>query len=168
MSDVFRRKLMPPRIGADPGVTGPTVRSLTSRMSERSMSETSVDPVAGLLERRSHEIDRRQRDREKNAGYGGDPPRVDQIFAGIGDHAAKARRRRLDPQTQEAEDGLENHHARDVENRDKPYRGQDVRSGEQQQNAPVPCPEHTQSPDIFLAALGHGGTAGDARIKRPA
>src|SRR5450755_1932101 len=167
MSDVFRRKLMPSRIGADPGVTGPTVRSLTSRMSERSMSETSVDPVASLLERRPHEIDRRQRDREKYAGYGGDPPRVDQIFAGIRDHAAEARRRRLDPQSQEAEDGLENHHARDVEHRDEGDRRQDVRSGEQQQNAPVPCPKDTQSSDIFLAALGHGSTAGDARIERP-
>src|ERR1700684_3870977 len=111
MSDVFRRKLMPSRIGADPGVTGPTVRSLTSRMSERSMSETSIDPVAGLLERRSHQIDRRQCDGEKYAGHGGDPPRVEQIFAGIGDHAAKARRLRLGPQSHEAEDGFENHHA---------------------------------------------------------
>src|SRR5580704_5580406 len=100
MSDVFKRKLRWSRIGGDPGVTGPTVRSLTSRMSERSMSETSVDPVAGLFERRSHEIDRRQRDGEKDAGNGRDPPRVDQVFTGIGDHAAEARRRRLDPQPQ--------------------------------------------------------------------
>src|ERR1700704_5807959 len=96
------------RMGEDPGVTGPTVRSLTSRMSERSMSETSVDAVAGLLERRSHQIDRRQCYREENAGHGGDPPRVEQVFAGIGDHAAEARRRRLDPQPEEAEDGFEN------------------------------------------------------------
>src|SRR6202521_4318234 len=126
MSDVFKRKLMPSRIAADPGVTGPTVRSLTWRMSERSMAETSVDPVASLLECRSHEIDRRQRNVEKDAGWCGDPPRVDQIFAGIGDHAAEARRRRLDPQSQEAEDGLENHHARDVEHRDERDRRQDV------------------------------------------
>src|SRR5271168_3050234 len=150
MSDVFKRKLMPSRIAADPGVTEPTVRSLTSRMSERSMSETSVDPVASLLERRSHEIDRRQRDREKYAGNGGDPPRVDQIFAGIRDHAAEARCRRLDAQPQKAEDGLENHHPRDIEHRDKRDRRQDVRRGEQQQNTPVSRPEHTQSPDIFL------------------
>src|SRR3984957_8112353 len=150
MSDVFRRKLMPSRIGADPGATGPTVRSLTSRMSERSMSETSVDPVAGLLERRSHEIDRRQRDGEKDAGYGGDPPRVDQIFAEIGDHAADSRRRRLDPQPQEAEDGLENHHPCDVEHRDERDRRQDVWRGEKWHNAPVPCPQDTQSPEKFL------------------
>src|SRR6185312_14137508 len=102
MSDVFRRKLMRSRIGADPGVTGPTVRSLTSRMSERSISKTPVDSVASLLERRSHEIDRRQCDGEEYSGNGGDPPRVDQVFAGIGDHAAKARRGRLDAQSQES------------------------------------------------------------------
>src|SRR5260370_31810644 len=95
----------------DAGVPGPPVRALTSRMSERSMSKTPVDPVARLLERRSHQIDRGQRDGEKYAGDGGDPPRVEQIFAGIGDHAAKARRRRLNPQSEEAEDRLKNHHA---------------------------------------------------------
>src|SRR6202030_4742363 len=126
MSDVFRRKLMPSRIGADPGVPGPTVRSLTSRMSERSMSETSVDPVASLLERRSHEIDRRQRDCEKYAGYRRDPPRIDQILAGIGDNAAKARRRRLYSQSEKTEDRLKDHHARDVEDCHKRDRRQDV------------------------------------------
>src|ERR1700694_4661953 len=125
MSDVFKRKLMPSRIAAEPGVTGPTVRSLTWRMSERSMSETSVDPVASFLERRSHQIDRRQRDGEKYPGDGGDPPRVDQIFAGIGDDAAKARCRRLDAEPEEAEDRLKAHHARNVGPRDKPPLWQD-------------------------------------------
>src|SRR5580700_3692624 len=119
-------------MGADPGVTGPTVRSLTSRMSERSMSKTSVDPVARLLEGRSHQVDRRQCDGEKYPGDGCDPPRVDQIFAGIGDYAAKARCRRLDTEPEEAEDRLEDHHARDVEHRDKRDRRQDVGSCEQQ------------------------------------
>src|ERR1700730_13595955 len=135
ISDVSRRKLMRSRIGADRGVTGPTVRSLTSRMSERSMSETSVDPVASFLERRSHQIDRRQRDGEKYPGDSGDPPSVDQIFAGIGDDAAKARCRRLDAEPEEAEDRLKDHHARNVEHRDKRDRRHEVGRRGQEQNA---------------------------------
>src|SRR5712664_4554149 len=154
ISDVCSRKLMRSRIGGDPGVAGPTARSPTSRMSERSISEPSVNSVARFLERRPQQIDRRQRDGEKYAGYGRDPPCVDQILAGIGDDAAKARRRRLDAQSQKAEDRLENHHARDVEYRDECNRRQDIRGGEQQQNTPIACTQNTQAPDILLAPLG--------------
>ena len=53
------------------------------------------------------------------------------------------------PRPQEAEDGLENHHARDVEHRDERDRRQDVRRGEQQQNAPVALPRGRASPRTY-------------------
>src|ERR1700757_2196180 len=96
ISDALRRRLMSSRIGDEAGVVAPTVKSSTSRMSERSISETSIDSVARLLQSRPHEVDRGQRDRKEHARRGRDPPGIDQVFAGIGDHAAKAWRRRLD------------------------------------------------------------------------
>src|SRR5882724_826628 len=98
ISEAFRRKPMPLRMGGDPSARGPTVRLSTSRTSDRSISQASVDPVARLLQRGTHQIDRGQRDGEEYSWTGRDPPGVDQVLAGVGDDAAEARRRRLDAQ----------------------------------------------------------------------
>src|SRR5216684_3104016 len=168
ISEAFRRKLMPSRIGAEPSLSGPTVKLSTSRISERSISKASVYPVARLLQCRTHQIDRSQRDGKKHPWAGGDPPRINEVLARVGDDAAETRRRRLDAKPQKAEDRFENHHARDVEHGDKGDRRQNVRCREQQQDAPVSGPENTKAANIFQTALGHRSASSDACIKRPA
>src|SRR5216683_2977160 len=168
ISEAFRRKLMPSRIGAEPSVSGPTVKLSTSRISERSISKASVYPVARLLQSRADQIDRSQRDGKKHPWAGGDPPRINEVLARVGDDAAETRRRRLDAKPQKAEDRFENHHARDVEHGDKGDRRQNVRRREQQQDAPVAGPENTKAANIFQTALGHRSASSDACIKRPA
>src|ERR1700704_4863832 len=95
ISEASRRKLMPSRIGGDPSINGPTLKLSTSRISERSISKSSVDPVARLLQRSPHQIDRSQRNGEEYSWGGGYPPRIDKVFARVGDDASEARRRRL-------------------------------------------------------------------------
>src|ERR1700730_5384562 len=167
ISEASMRNLMPSKIGGQPSINGPTLKWSTSRISERSTSKTSVNPIARLLQRRPHQIDRRQRDGEEYSWAGRYPPGIDQVFARVGDDASKARRRRLNAEPKKAEDRLENHHACHVEHGDKGDRRQNVWRCEQQQNSPVAGSKDTQTANIFQTTFSHGRASGDARIERP-
>ncbi len=78
-----------------------------------------------------------RRQAEKKARHGGDPPRIEQIFAAVSDDVAECRRRRLDAEAEKAKRRFEDHHAGHVENRREQHRRQEQRQQQCQDDAEI-------------------------------
>ena len=99
--------------------------------------------------------------------HGRNPPTVHQILVAVGNDVAEGGRRRLDADAEEAEQRLENHHARDVEHRDEGDGRQDVGRDQQCDDPEVARSQDLRPPYIFALALGERDTSHHAGVDRP-
>src|SRR2546422_11350985 len=73
-----------------------------------SQLHVGVEPVA---QRVAHQVDGQGGHEDREAGEGGDPPRVEHVDASLAEHVAPGRRRRLHAQAQERQERFQDDHA---------------------------------------------------------